>query len=394
MNKIIFSLIAISLVVSAAVANPEFTKIDGMTIEGPLNAVKGGRFIVGSNGPEQIILAEEILSITFSTSEPRLPGKGVVLHMPGGDSIVGKVVSSTQAEIEIDNASAGKLKMPLESILAIEFLGEAKADEAFRAEITANKGASDFVFLANGDRVPGIVQKMDADTITVKTETGEMALKMDRVQGISFAQKNRPAQPEQFIAIIRCAEGTLITGSIQDSPAGAIKIKTLAGAAIELNTQNIIDISFRNGRLIYLSDLAPASTEYKPYFGGDRTWPFQKDKNYDRKPIRIAGKNYQKGVGTFSGMKLVYNLEGKYQKFVSLTGIDDADVNNQGDVTIRILADGKEVFNKTELTKKAGPVKIDVPVAGVKQLELVVEFGGNMHMGDITSWADAHLIKK
>jgi hypothetical protein len=68
-------------------------------------------------------------------------------------------------------------------------------------------------------------------------------------------------------------------------------------------------------------------------------------------------------------------------------------VNRQGNVNVAVLADGKEVFRKDGLTRATGPVKVDLPMQGVKTLTLKVEFGENMHFGDLTNWANAHLIR-
>ena len=177
------------------------------------------------------------------------------------------------------------------------------------------------------------------------------------------------------------------------SKGGRIKLALLAGPEVEIAESSLIELAFKQGKLVYLSDLKPAKEVRRPYFTGDHTWPYQQDRNYDRKPIRLAGKVYRKGLGMFSGMTLTYDLGGGFKKFAALVGIDDADENRQGDVTVRVLADGKEVFRKAGITRKAGPVKIDLPVKGVKTLELSVEFGGNMLFGDFTDWADAHLIR-
>ena len=292
--------------------------------------------------------------------------------------------------------SLGPLSLPLEKVLAIEFrrLGEQPKDAArMRAQLLGNETKNDVTFSVNGDQMPGILVSFEREALVIRTAAGEMPLKTARLFGISFAAKERPPLPPSLLASVRCADGSLVTGTLQESGSGAIKLSLVAGANVSIPAAGLIDLTFRQGKLVYLSDLKPQSEKYVPFFGGDHTWPCQRDQNYDRSAIRLAGKAYRKGLGTFSGTTLTYDLAGQFQKFGTLVGIDDADTNHQGNVTVRVLADGKEVFQKAELTQKTGPVKIELPMAGVKTLQLVVEFGGNMHFGDLTDWADARLIR-
>jgi hypothetical protein len=241
--------------------------------------------------------------------------------------------------------------------------------------------------------MPGILVKFEPGKLTLKTALGELPLETGRLFGISFAARKRPPPPASLLAVARCTDGSVVTGKLLASKAGRVRLALLAGPEVEIDSKQLIELVFKHGKLVYLSDLKPAKEERRPYFGGDMTWPARRDRNFDLKPIRLGGKVYRKGLGMFSGMSLSYQLGGEFKKFSALVGIDDADENSQGNVTVRVLADGKEVFKKHGLTRKGGAVKVNIPVANVKVLELAVDFGGNMHFGDFTDWADAHLIR-
>jgi hypothetical protein len=58
------------------------------------------------------------------------------------------------------------------------------------------------------------------------------------------------------------------------------------------------------------------------------------------------------------------------------------------------LADGKPLeVGVGELTARSGPVAVSVPVAGVKELTLEVDFGRNGNVQDVVNWADARLVR-
>ena len=65
-----------------------------------------------------------------------------------------------------------------------------------------------------------------------------------------------------------------------------------------------------------------------------------------------------------------------------------------GDVTLRILGDGKPLFEHEHLTAADPPLTIDLDVSGVNQLTLETGFGGGQDVGDRVIWADPRLIRK
>jgi|GEM_PF-2642735 len=380
-------------------AAAEFHRIDGTVVSGEARSIdaEGVIEIKPAEGDAVKVPADEVIRVEFvKDREPDVLLDGIVVYMPGGDRVCGTLKGSSHTSIEVRSKLLGNLTLPIEKLLAVEFRRAAeqpKNVEDMRERLLVNKTQDDVSFSTNGDEMSGILVGFESDKVVLRTSMGEMLLDPERLFGLSFAARERAPQPPSLLAVARCIDGSRITGKLKASEGGKLTIGLLAGPDVEIAPRAIIDIRFKHGKLVYLSDLDPVEEVTTPFFSGDYTWPMQRDRNYDRSTIRLAGETYQKGLGTFSGMKLTYNLGGEFEKFVSLVGIDDADVNHQGDVTVRVMADDKEVFNKAGITRAAGPVKIELPLKGVNKLQLVVDFGGNMHFGDLTDWADAHLIR-
>lgn len=397
MKRLVLLSAAALLCGNAAAAT--FHTIEAKTITGELQSVdaRGVMTIRPAEGALVKVPSDELMQVAFAEDrEPDEPLEGVILYLPGGYRICGTLVKGSQTHVEVESRSLGQLKLSLESLLAVEFrrAGEQLKEAAkMRAAMLENETKNDISFSANGDQMPGILIGFDREKIVLKAALGEMALEHTRLFGLSFAARRRPAPPPTLLAVVRCTDGSHVVGKLMASKGGGLKLTLCAGPEVEIDEGGIIALSFKNGKLVYLSDLKPAAEVYKPYFAGDHTWPYQPDKNYDRKPIRLGGKAHRKGLGVFSGTTLTYDLGGGFRKFVSHVGIDDADVNHQGNVTVRVVADGKKVFEKAGLTRKGGPVKVELPMSGVKTLQLVVDFGENLHFGDLTDWAEAHVIR-
>ncbi|HPC96998.1 MAG TPA: NPCBM/NEW2 domain-containing protein [Sedimentisphaerales bacterium] len=135
------------------------------------------------------------------------------------------------------------------------------------------------------------------------------------------------------------------------------------------------------GRRVWLSDLDISKTQQG--WGEPR-----KDKSVDGNALRIAGRTFERGLGTHADSALYIKLAGGSTRFTAMVGLDD-EAGRFGTVTFRILADGEEIF-KTDTMKPGQPAhKVDVDVTGVDTLILLVGGGEDGINYDHADWADA-----
>ena len=118
------------------------------------------------------------------------------------------------------------------------------------------------------------------------------------------------------------------------------------------------------------------------------------DGNVAEHDLAVGGSTYDKGISLHSHGRLSYRLAGPYRRFEALVGLDDKD-GRDGSVRVRVLADGKvlDLGAERELTARSGPLAISVPVEGVRELSLEVQFGALGDVQDVVDWVDARLVK-
>jgi len=115
------------------------------------------------------------------------------------------------------------------------------------------------------------------------------------------------------------------------------------------------------------------------------------DQSITGKPISIAGRTFEHGVGTHAESALHISLDGKAERFRAFVGVDDA-ANGRGSVRFQVYGDGKRLFD-TDVTKGGQPAKaVDVPLAGVKGLILFVTSAGDGIDFDHANWARAEFV--
>jgi hypothetical protein len=102
----------------------------------------------------------------------------------------------------------------------------------------------------------------------------------------------------------------------------------------------------------------------------------QIDKSVTGKPLTVAKKRYKKGIGVHANGFLRYNLDGKYESFVAVLGLDEDELCSNG-VQIKILGDGRLLEDTGKLVQ-GQEYPVNIPLSGVQQM--VIEMDG---LGDI-----------
>lgn len=118
----------------------------------------------------------------------------------------------------------------------------------------------------------------------------------------------------------------------------------------------------------------------------------QNNRSVTGKGLVLDGKRYQNGIGLPTNSELQYRLDGRFQKFAALVGIDDGN-GKEGNAEFILLGDGKEIW-RSGMTKMADPsIPVLVNVSNVIKLTLRVERGDGGGTGDQTEWVNARLIR-
>ena len=127
-----------------------------------------------------------------------------------------------------------------------------------------------------------------------------------------------------------------------------------------------------------------------PYF--DRMLEYRVDKSFNGKPLQLAEGQIAKGIAVHSRTVLHYDLGGSFDEFRSKLGFQQPE-GKPGQVDVRVIGDGKVLFEKADAKGDQPSTDINVKVSGVKELTLEVDFGKNQDVGDRVVWGNARLIR-
>ncbi len=129
-------------------------------------------------------------------------------------------------------------------------------------------------------------------------------------------------------------------------------------------------------------DLSNISQGYGEPHGG---------KSVDGLPLTLHGVVYPHGVGTHADSEFNIILNGCALRFESIVGVDD-ETQGKGSVDFQVYADGKKLADSGILHGNQTPVRINVPLTGVRKLQLIVSSATDGIDFDHADWAGAMLI--
>jgi hypothetical protein len=161
---------------------------------------------------------------------------------------------------------------------------------------------------------------------------------------------------------------------------------------------SIAKIDYSEGKVLYLSDLKPESSEWTPYLGKRSDLPSRatyfgprSDQGLRSGPMEVEGKVYAKGLALHSRTTLVYRLPGRFHRFKALAGIDDH-VRPQGNVRLIIRGDDQMLKEITIAGNQASEA-IDLDLNGVRRLTILVDFGEDADVADHLDLCEARILK-
>ncbi len=328
-------------------------------------------------------------------------GGAVMVHGQDLLKLRGQLVQMTDTTLTLVASWGGELNIPLGEVRALQWLGNSTPDaqQKFEAAL-ANPAVEDTLLVKGRDQAVSLVQGTASGFADGRLQFGYEGtsgnIAQARLVGLVFArQPPRPAARDPF-QVVELATGDRLAGAWTGLTAESLELTTAWGERALLPTSVIAQVQFRNGRLVYLSDLEPVEVEEVGFFG--RTFSHRRDQAQDGGPLRLGGQTYRKGVAVHARSALTYELDGPFATFRTLLGFAES-AAAQGRVAVRILGDGRELFSHADFRavdtegKRTAPLAIEVALEGVKRLTLEVDFGEHEDIGDRLIWADARLYR-
>lgn len=373
------------------------TTIEGKSIEGTWDGVgaDGSIRMNGGQGKQTSIPAQEIMSVYFGgpTASQPTADVGFIFYLADAGQFAGQIVQGGSRDLQVSTGHSVPLHLSLDALAGIRFSQQASSDarRAFDEALAQRDPSQDVLVNLRQGRVTsikGATQELSAQGGSFRWRERSIPILPDSAYGIVFAS----GVQKPSAATVQCTlrDASIWTGTLRPGDAQHVAIKSSLGPDLQFATGEVSELRFRSDRVVLLSNLTPKAYAFEPFVVTQ--WPWRKDRNVANGPLSLGGQTYQHGLGMHSQSRLVYELTATYSQLAATIGIDDA-VRPRGSVVFRVLADGKEIFNSGLVIGGDPPRPILVALASAKKIELCVDFGDMIDIGDYADWAQIRLIK-
>ena len=373
------------------------TLLNGRSVEGTSLTLTDQTLVLPSQAGDQTMARQNVASIRLGEARSVLPPGEPMLLTRADGRLLAKGLRLRGTEVQFDSPLlGGQSRMPIGSCSALLLPEPGKRAAWVLAECRRRgyqPAGQDLLVVVRKDgrwqSIGGMLVGVGEKKLTFRYRGADRTLDRTRVRAVLLAEADatEPVHPAGMVIGFSGERVALVSLTVRDGQARLVG-PVVGGRSLPMD--RLAEIRFRSDRRVPLGELSPVEVREAGLF---TTYPHRVGRSVAGGPIRLGGQTYETGLGLHSRAELVYELDGAFESFLALAGIDDA-VRPQGHVTLRILTDGKEAFGPVDLSGRDDPRPVRVDVRGVDRLTIRVDFGRDgLDVGDHLDLAEAVLIR-
>ncbi|MBL8857744.1 MAG: NPCBM/NEW2 domain-containing protein [Planctomycetes bacterium] len=358
----------------------------------------------------------------FETADPRTLGAHVVrfeglpsiqstkgsdtarVELQSGERLFGNVTRAGDETLNVLLAGNVQLGVHLEDIRSIQF--ERRLPTAWNAPLErAQEG--DRVYRRKNDtleRIDGGVEAFGETSFRFHDERiGSLEVAWSELVAlfIDSSHSTRAAQAESAVPIVvDLFDHSRIHGALTKIDSLGVALVRRGGEALRIPGGLVAQVLVDDGRVVFLSDLAPQSAPPSVPFGDDlgMRWPHKSDASVMDTPLTAGGRVYARGLGVHAPSRLTWALDGSFEALRGAVAVDDSVLRlpERGSVRFRVLVDGVKRFESKILRGGDAPlpIQLDPPsLVGAKELVLEVDTAEDNFVADRADWLQVLLVR-
>ena len=381
--------------------------VDGVKIQGAIRGIHDGHLVIVPQSrdalldlPDRTIALIDVEVIDFpgqGSPDPKDPPQHWRVLLTGGDRLPGELIGwsedGVELQLDLGNGPGEGVTIDASHLRALWHMVGDRFDAD--REMGAKPGDRDVLYAMskNGkiQAVEGSLRGFHERRLSFEYNGQVRQVGLERVVGIVFAAPKQAAATTRFHQVFALRSGDRVSGQlVAVDEDGALKITTPWGGLLSLPRSTIAKMKTANGRLIHLTELEPIRVEETPYF--DRMLSYRVDRSLTGGPLRLQDGKHARGIAVHSRTILDYDLGGRWESFRAKVGFQQPE-GRRGRCAIRVLGDGKVLFDIEDACGDQDPIPVDLKITGVKILSLSVDFGEDQDVADRVVWAEPRLVR-
>ena len=394
----VWSIVTVALLA----ASPEFQLglADGMQVRGSLEAATADVLIVQTGTGRREIPASQLLTIApAAASEYFVDAATVWIDLIDGTQLwaVGYTVTDGNATISFGGDLS--ITLPISAIRSVRLKEQPEAIAKQWEAVLKQTPKADLIVIREEnaiDYLEGLFGAVTSETVEFELDGDKIPVKRPKVEGLIYYHAKQTALPPGVCTVTDRA-GSRIQVASMTLADGTLRLTTPAGAVLPLPLERVSAMAFPAR---YLSDFKPEHILFETRLREPRgvaariaqRYQPRFDRALEAGPMRLAGREYAKGVALHSRSEVTWLLTEPFVKFSAVAGIDDR-VRPQGNVRLTIRGDDRVLLEQNVQGSDA-PLPISLDLTGVTRLKITVDFGDDgIETGDYLDLCDPRLYK-
>lgn len=359
--------------------------------------------IAGSDVPERIGL-DEVEEVAFGNTavERKLEETPLRVLLNNGDLLFGAPLDGPEDNedlFKLVSPRLGELTIDINTVARIENCATVKPGVLPEID-PKDKDIRDYLhFEPDGGDPRAELMRVTKSGLTVYNALlkADDKFPWSRVKGIVRKVK-APVPDKSLFGIFTFRDGSVLSARIKAWGGGKIELEHTLGKVV-LDERNLISVTLKNGRYVYLSDLEFAATpEERPYYlpadfkYENYLFKVQRDRAQGGGSLTMRGRTFAKGLGVHALSSLKYSLRKGYSKLVATIGVDDS-AGDLASVEFKIYADGKLIYESGVIRRSSTPIDISLDVLNVNEITLEVSAADNADIQDRANWGNIKVVR-
>ena len=379
----------------------EVRTLDGALVAGAVSRLDGTSTTIDTAGGPVSLETEDLVTISRSDGKETAPLPPLAwIDLVDGSCLFAAGFQVVDGRARIALRGGPSVELSARDLRAVRFHGPSAGAGAEWSRILEADSGGDRLVVTKGDSIDyyqGVLHDLDENAIAFELDGETLSVKRSKVYGLIYYQSAGRNLPEP-VARIAVADGSRWEATTLRWEDDQLAWTTPLGLERTAPPGEVARIAFLQDRMVYLSDLEPESVTWTPFFGTaervDALSQFfapRNDRAFEPGPLRLGGQEHAKGLAIHSRTEMTYRLSEPYRRFKAIVGIDDR-VRPRGDVRLVIRGDEQTLF-EGDVTGTDPPQTLDLDLAGVRRLVILVDFGGDLSVGDHLDLCEARLVK-
>lgn len=375
----------------------------GDAAKGDLTAIRDNTLVLATPASKRTIAFAEVLGVRQTGVAAGNTGRPTAwVELLDGSKLPAAKVTVAGGTASVETTAGITVSVATRSIHHVRTRDHAGEPEFAKQwlEMLKEKPTGDTIIIrraAGLDQLSGVLHDVGPDSLQFELDGNRIDVKREKLDGWIYYHPTERQLPTR-ICRLTDAGGCLWNVQSLAMAEQRLEVTSVAGVKFTLPVEQLRDLDFSTGKAMYLSDIEPESSSWRPYLKSrlpeellGKLFQVKRDRGPDGQALLLGGKSYAKGLSIPSRTELTYRLTDEFRQFSAMVGIDDS-VRDGGNVDLVITGDDKELF-KQRITGRDEPLPLSLDLTGVRRLKILVDFGGELDIADHLNLCEARISK-